>query len=151
MLFRSLSGPTTISSTAAVSDSARVGHCHTDSMTISNPGGSQPPTICGYNTGQHMYVTASDQCNQINIDVDTGSTSTTRKWQIKVTQYECGNMMAPEQDCLQYLTASTGKINETTIISALFLFFHRYNCQFQLGHHCLNCCHHSIPSCQPTL
>ena len=70
-----------------------------------------------------MYVTASDQCNQINIDIDTGSTSTTRKWQIKVTQYECGNMMAPEQDCLQYLTASTGKINETTIISALFLFF----------------------------
>ena len=58
-----------------------------------------------------MYVTASDQCNQINIDIDTGSTSTTRKWQIKVTQYECGNMMAPEQDCLQYLTASTGLKN----------------------------------------
>ena len=42
------------------------------------------------------------------IDIDTGSTTTTRKWQIKVTQYECGNMMAPEQDCLQWHTASTG-------------------------------------------
>merc|ERR1712115_341774 len=56
-----------------------------------------------------MFVPASPQCNQININIDTGTT-TTRKWQIKVTQYECGNMMAPEQDCLQYLTASTGTI-----------------------------------------
>ena len=104
-----LSGPTTISSTAAVSDSARVGHCAVDTMTISNPGGPQPPTVCGYNTGQHMYVPASDDCNQINIDIDTGSTSTTRKWQIKVTQYECGNMMAPQENCLQYHTASTGE------------------------------------------
>merc|ERR1719415_145682 len=57
-----------------------------------------------------MFVPASTQCNQINIDIDTLTTTTTRKWQIKVTQYECGNMMAPEQDCLQYLTASTGTI-----------------------------------------
>ena len=106
-----LSDPTTMTSTAVVTDGARVGHCQTDTLTVSNPGGSQPPVICGYNTGQHMFITASDQCNQINIDIDTGSTSTTRKWQIKVTQYECGNMMAPEQDCLQYHTASTGNKN----------------------------------------
>ena len=29
---------------------------------------------------------------------------------MQVTQYECGNMMSPEQDCLQFLTASTGTI-----------------------------------------
>merc|ERR1711983_725654 len=91
-------------------DGAFVGDCGTDSLTISNPGGPIPPTICGYNTGQHMFVPASDSCNQVNIDIDTGSTTTTRQWQIKVTQYECDNMMAPEQDCLQYLTASTGTI-----------------------------------------
>ena len=51
---------------------------------MSNPGGSSPPVICGYNTGQHMFVPASDQCNVINIDIDTGTTTTTRKWQIKV-------------------------------------------------------------------
>merc|ERR1719288_227261 len=105
-----LSGPNTMTSTAVYTDSTRVGDCGTDSLTVSNPGGPIPPTICGYNTGQHMFVPASDSCNQINIDIDTGSTSTTRKWQIKVTQYECGNMMAPEQDCLQYLTASSGTI-----------------------------------------
>merc|ERR1712066_257658 len=94
----------------ATDDRIVVGDCNTDILTVSNPGGSVPPTICGYNTGQHMYVPASTQCNQINIDIDTGTTTTTRKWQIKVTQYECGNMMAPEQDCLQYHTSSTGTI-----------------------------------------
>ena len=57
-----------------------------------------------------MFVPASDQCNTINIDIDTGTTTTTRKWQIKVTQYECTNLRSPGQDCLQYLTASTGNI-----------------------------------------
>merc|ERR1719284_1851172 len=99
-----------MTSTAVYTDSTRVGDCGTDSLTISNPGGPIPPTICGYNTGQHMFVPASTQCNQINIDIDTGTTTTTRKWQIKVTQYECGNLMAPEQDCLQYHTASSGTI-----------------------------------------
>merc|ERR1712079_454950 len=89
---------------------ANFGDCMTDTLTVSNPGGITPPTICGYNTGQHMFVPASAQCNQINIDIDTGTTTTTRKWQIKVTQYECGNLMAPEQDCLQFHTASSGTI-----------------------------------------
>jgi len=104
-----LTAPATVTS-AVAAVSLTVGDCIYDSLTVSNPGGAVPPTICGYNTGQHMYVPASTQCNQINIDIDTLTTTTTRKWQIKVTQYECGNMMAPEQDCLQYHTASTGTI-----------------------------------------
>merc|ERR1712079_578627 len=105
-----LTAPSGVSSTAAAADSITVGDCTVDSLTVSNPGGVTPPTICGYNTGQHMFVPASTQCNQINIDIDTGTTTTTRKWQIKVTQYECGNLMAPDQDCLQYHTASSGTI-----------------------------------------
>ena len=38
-----------------------------DTLTVTNPNGIVPPTICGYNTGQHMWVPASDQCNEINI------------------------------------------------------------------------------------
>merc|ERR1711997_333525 len=105
-----LTAPSGVSSTPAAADSITVGDCTVDSLTVSNPGGSTPPTICGYNTGQHMFVPASVACNEISIDIDTLTTSTTRKWQIKVTQYECGNMMAPEQDCLQYHTSSTGTI-----------------------------------------
>ena len=108
-----LSSPTTYAAQSPAANTyllgAKMGDCVTDTLTVSNPGGAVPPTICGYNTGQHMWVPASDACNQIHIDIDTGSTTTTRKWQIKVTQYECGNMMMPEQECLQYHTASEGK------------------------------------------
>ena len=75
-----------------------------------NPGSASSPIICGYNTGQHMFVPASDQCNQIQINIDTGTTTTTRKWQIKTTQYTCENEMAPVADCLQYHTAQYGTI-----------------------------------------
>merc|ERR1719493_476772 len=103
-----LTDPVTMSSTAVATDGPRVGDCGYDTLTVTNPGGASPPVICGYNTGQHMWVPASDMCNTINIDIDTGTTSTTRKWQIKVSQYECGNMMMPVDNCLQYLTAQTG-------------------------------------------
>ena len=90
----------------------------------------------GYNTGQHMFVPASDECNRIHINIDTGSTTTTRfdhhddqdaidedngddcdhdgdlllrKWQIKTTQYTCESEMAPRKDCLQYHTAQYGR------------------------------------------
>jgi len=109
-----LSSPTTYAAQSPAATTyllgAKMGDCVTDTLTVSNPGGAVPPTICGYNTGQHMWVPASDACNQIHIDIDTGSTTTSRKWQIKVTQYECGNMMMPEQECLQYHTASEGTI-----------------------------------------
>ena len=79
-----LTGPYGLSSTVAATDGPRATDCGTDTFTVTNPGGATPPIICGYNTGQHMFVPASDQCNIVNIDIDTGSTSTTRKWQIKV-------------------------------------------------------------------
>ena len=85
-----------------------LGDCATDTLTISNPGGTVPPIICGINTGQHMWVPASDECNMLNFDIDTGLAGTTRSWQIKVTQFECNDLKAPEQDCLQWHTADTG-------------------------------------------
>ena len=65
-----------------------LGDCNTDTLTVTNPGGHVPPVICGYNTGQHMWVPASDDCNQINIDIATGSTATTRSWNIKADLLE---------------------------------------------------------------
>ena len=86
-----------------------VGDCNTDNLGISNPGGAVPPIICGINTGQHMWVPASSQCNELKFDIDTGS-STPRTWNIKVTQYECNDLSAPEQDCLQWHTAQIGNL-----------------------------------------
>ena len=109
-----LAGPVTHTTAApfATAENYKLGYtlgdCNTDTLTVSNPGGHVPPTICGFNTGQHMYVPASDSCNMINIDIDTGS-SVTRSWQIKVTQFECNSPKAPEQECLQWHTADTGE------------------------------------------
>jgi len=103
-----LAPPATAQSTYL--DGVNMGHCNTDTLTVGVPGYTPPPIICGYNTGQHMWVPASDSCTTINIDIDTATTSTTRSWTIRVTQYECGNLMAPEENCLQYHTATTGTI-----------------------------------------
>ena len=118
-----IAGPEVITGTGVATDSPNVGDWNTDTLsgnqvslsllslsllyTVGVPGMTSPPIICGYNTGQHMYVPACPSCVTITLDIDTG-TSATRNWQIKVTQYECGNLNAPEQDCLQYHTAIMG-------------------------------------------
>jgi len=98
-----------VTTNAAATDGINIGHCNTDTLAVGVPGYNSPPIICGYNTGQHMWVPASDSCVTITLDIDTATTTTTRKWSIRVTQYECGNLNAPEQNCLQYHTATTGK------------------------------------------
>lgn len=96
------------SAALATQASVETGSCATDRMTISNPGGSAVPVICGYNTGQHVYIDASDSCNSINLDMDTGS-SQNRKWQFRVTQYECSSRNAPVRNCLQWFTGISGE------------------------------------------
>ena len=83
-----------------------------DQFNVMSPGHASPPTICGYNTGQHMFVPMSDQCITINIDIDTtlSTNVVARKWTMKIIQYEAGNQMAPDGNCLQYLTLDYGTI-----------------------------------------
>merc|ERR1719419_1736865 len=51
--------------TAAAGSANRIGNCDVDSFSVTTPGAKSPPIICGTNTGQHMYVAASDQCNAL--------------------------------------------------------------------------------------
>jgi len=105
-----LADPFSVSSTLALVDGGRTGKCETDTLQVLNPGHASSPIICGYNSGQHMFVPASEKCNQIHINIDTGTTTTTRKWQIKTTQFTCESEMAPVNNCLQYHTAQYGTI-----------------------------------------
>jgi len=85
-----------------------VGACNTDMMFISGGSGNASPVICGTNTGQHMIMDSDGKdtsCNTININIGAGSTSA--KWTIAVTQYDCVDMTALEntagpEGCLQY-------------------------------------------------
>ena len=47
---------------------------------------SAPPVLCGTNTGHHMYVHASDQCNELSANFGSASTATTSAFTIKITQ-----------------------------------------------------------------
>ena len=89
-----------------------MGDCIYDSMTITTPGSPAPPVICGYNTGQHMWVEASEACNRIVFSLGLGRQTTSprycqalvsiisipnltltllttpRSWMIRVTQFD---------------------------------------------------------------
>ena len=59
---------------------AKMGDCVTDTLTVSNPGGHVPPAICGYNTGQHMWVEASESCNRIVFSLGLGRQTTSPRY-----------------------------------------------------------------------
>ena len=84
-----------------------VGDCATDQFSISSPGAIGSPVICGTNTGFHMILdTDGIQCNRVNINIGS-STSTTRSWDIYITQYNCGQEdEAGPPGCLQYFTGT---------------------------------------------
>merc|ERR550519_2369507 len=96
----------------------RVGSCDTDSFGVTVPGGKSPPQICGTNTGQHMYIPASDQCNVLNANIGSASTATTSAFTIKVTQIECNSKTKAPNGCLQYFTEDTGTIETFNYNSA---------------------------------
>jgi len=94
-----------------VSDGPLIGDCIYDSLTVTTPGSPAPPVICGYNTGQHMYVGASEVCNKIVFNMELLKVFN-RKWEIKVTQYDSTQdqrFVAPP-GCLQWNYGSLGTI-----------------------------------------
>ncbi|XP_059097607.1 uncharacterized protein LOC131891928 [Tigriopus californicus] len=94
--------------TAATTEGGAIGDCTTDTFTITAPGNFAPPLICGFNSGQHMIVDASpDKCNEANFGLVGGGT---RNWDIKVTQYACGDEQGGPDGCLQYFTGTTGTV-----------------------------------------
>lgn len=87
------------------------GMCDTDAFSINNPGGAGSPIICGTNTGYHMILDSDGlNCQDANFLIGT-TTTTTRAWTIRVTQYGCDQQdEAGPPGCLQYYTSSSNYI-----------------------------------------
>lgn len=103
--------PVTGTAAAAVTNTqtgGAIGDCVSDTFTLTSPGNRGSPVICGINTGQHLYVDASEECAKASFGF--GTATTTRQYDIKVTQYDCNTEMGGPPDCLQYHTGNTGKI-----------------------------------------
>ena len=57
-----------------------------------------------------VIVDASDSCHVASFNIGS-LTTTTRKWDIRVTQYACGDFdMSGPPGCLQYYTGTAGNI-----------------------------------------
>ncbi|XP_059097812.1 uncharacterized protein LOC131892089 [Tigriopus californicus] len=89
-----------------------------DRFTVSVATGSFIPTICGQNTGQHIYADIGNldsDTAQLNFQFD-GSTSL-RQWAIKVTQIPCYSVGHPHgAGCLQYHTGLSGRLTTFNFI-----------------------------------
>lgn len=89
---------------------ATIGDCVTDTFFVNAPYGRSTPTICGVNSGQHMFVETSDSnCIDVHYGIG-GGTSSTRELDIRVSQFTCGDEMGGPPGCLQYHTSTAGKI-----------------------------------------
>jgi len=76
--------------------------CNDDSFSVSSPGNPAPPVICGYNTGEHMYVDASDACLTMNFHLGESGSTFQRTWNVRVTQFKCDYENLAPSGCTQY-------------------------------------------------
>jgi hypothetical protein len=84
------------------------GECSTDVLKIDGAN-SVIPDICGYNTAQHIYVDFGAGDIAITIRASRGFPFK-RRWNIQVTQIDCGSEFRAPSGCLQYYLTPTGTV-----------------------------------------
>lgn len=98
---------------ASLLTSPMIGDCVDDTFNIAGSGGFGSPIICGDNTGYHMFLDSnpsSTECHTLNFNIG-GKTTTTRSWEIYVTQYGCDQRDEAGPDgCLQYYSQTANTI-----------------------------------------
>jgi hypothetical protein len=112
--------PATSSHSPTTSVSQKVGQCFLDTFSVTSPGGPGSPPICGTNSGYHMIVDSNGaDCQQANFNISP-STSTTRSWTIRVTQYNCGEEdSSGPPGCLQWYTQTANTIQNFAFPTAI--------------------------------
>merc|ERR1712241_731749 len=88
------------------------GQCKSDTFAISNA--PHIPVVCGTLTGEHMYIDASTDCN--NLEFVFGQTAVglttlaTRSITIKASQLACGDSNLAPSGCSQYYGALEAQV-----------------------------------------
>jgi len=84
-----------------------------DTFAATGQTGSDPPSICGTNTGYHMYVefgtTSTDSITLTNTYTSTGIT-TSKSYNILARQIACTATWKAPTDCVQWFTGTTGSV-----------------------------------------
>ncbi|XP_034657705.1 uncharacterized protein LOC117894642 [Drosophila subobscura] len=93
------------------------GSCSTDALTITG-GASQVPSICGENSGQHVYVDFNG-VSPITISVATSAGYTfNRQWQFQIRMLGCSSATLAPSGCLQYYMPTSGTFASFNYVSA---------------------------------
>merc|ERR1719370_606278 len=88
-----------------------IGDCQIDTFSITSPSTAGSPLICGTNEGQHMILDSDGSaCLAVNIGLGNAVGTTTREWDIAITQYRCGEESGGPPGCLQYHNTPTGTV-----------------------------------------
>ncbi|XP_018325682.1 uncharacterized protein LOC108737362 [Agrilus planipennis] len=83
--------------------------CNDDQFIV--VGSSPIPTICGINTGNHMYINAGNGIsNPITLSIVTSGSSFSRSWKIRISQIPCNAQYKADDNCLQYHTGVSGQM-----------------------------------------
>lgn len=85
---------------------AATGNCGSDTF-VATPGAAnavaqqKPPTLCGTNTGHHVYMDAGEATTAATLAFTVAANSDAN-WRVKVSQIECSSVYLPPNGCLQY-------------------------------------------------
>jgi hypothetical protein len=99
-------------------DETAGGACPSGSFSVTVTGQSIPD-VCGSNAGEHMYINMGPDRSSTATLQFSGftTTSTSPKWEIKVSQIPCYKEYSPPDGCLQWNTGLTGKIRTFNYLS----------------------------------
>lgn len=93
----------------AATTGVSTGDCIIDQFSITSPSSSGSPVICGVNDGQHMIIDSNGSgCSKVNFGI--GGANVNRQWDIRITQFKCGDEMGGPSGCLQWFTTGDGTI-----------------------------------------
>jgi hypothetical protein len=93
--------------TVGAAGAIKLGACDTDSMFVTDANKAILPTICGKNSGQHMYVEAGVKSDKAVITFMITNAAT---WDMRVTQIKCGSPMLAPTGALQYFQGGMGLV-----------------------------------------
>ncbi|CAH1963133.1 unnamed protein product [Acanthoscelides obtectus] len=86
------------------------GTCTVERLVIMGQDGNDViPDICGYNTGQHIYVDVSTLTGPLQISV-LSTMSYRKRFRLQICQFK-NSCMEPANNCLQYYTGVNGVIS----------------------------------------
>ena len=108
------------------------GLCGVDDFAAAGATGVDPPTICGTNTGYHMYVefgaTSTDSVTLTNT-WRSGGLTTAKTYNILARQISCTAKWKAPTDCVQYFTGISGNVKSYNFAGSQVLLSQNYvNC-----------------------